>query len=99
VSREFLKWHAKVLAEQPDLHGEPLYLEILMRRGGLDAPTARSILRRAVQTFDWHSDRELRFYDVVLIVAFDEYVQGRATAQSLQADLGRAVARYVPQSL
>ena len=99
VSRDLLKWHARVQAEQPDLRGEFLYLEILKQRGGLDESTARSVLRRALATFEWYSDRELRFHDVVLIVTFDEYVHGHPNAKRLQANLGRVVARYIPQSL
>ena len=99
VSRDLLTWYTKVHSERPDLARATLYLEILMRRNSLDEPAAKAVLRRAEQTFEWHSDREVKFRDVALIVAFDEYQSAERAAAGFQTNLGRVVARYIPENL
>ena len=99
VSRHLLHWHSKVHAEHPDLSGPPLYLKILMLRGELDELAASDVLHRAMHTFDWNSDRTLRFRDVVLVVASDEYLQDHPRCKGIQENLGRIVARHIPDSL
>jgi len=99
VSRDLLGWYTKVHSERPDLARATLYAEILMRRNGLDELAAQAVLRRAEQTFEWHSDREVRFRDVALIVTFDEYQDAEATTKGFQSNVGRVLARYIPESL
>ena len=99
VSRDLLVWYNKVHTERPDLSRITLYAEILSRRNGLDEPGVRAILRRAEQTFDWHSDREIQFRDIALIVAFDEYQGAHATTKGFQTNVRRVVARFIPEDL
>jgi len=99
VTRDLLAWYYKVQTERPGLSRTTLYTEILARRNRLDEPGARAILRRAEQTFDWHSDREIRFRDIALIVAFDEYQRSHATTTGSQTNLRRVVARLIPEAL
>jgi hypothetical protein len=99
VSRDLLVWYYKVHTERPDLSRTTLYAEILSRRNGLDESGARAVLRRAEQTFDWHSDREIKFRDIALIVAFDEYQRAHATTTGFQTNVRRVVARFIPEDL
>lgn len=99
VSRDLMRWYEKLHKETPDIYGESLYRAILTRRNGLGEPAVNDVLRRAWLTFEWHSDRTLKFRDVALIVTFDECLRGHAPSTGVRADLGRIVARYIPWEL
>ena len=100
ASRDMMLWHARVLMEDPGLHGRSLYQRVLIRRNIVDAMAADRILRRAEQSQgNWESDRDLRYQDVVLYVIVEEYLRRHPSRLGARANMERVVARNVARHL
>jgi hypothetical protein len=100
TSRALLEWYERVHRDEPQLAGRSLYERVLTRRSDIDIPVAAGILRRAEQSFcDWPSGRDLRFRDLVQYVVVDEYLRSHVATLGTHTNLGRVVARLIPEEL
>jgi hypothetical protein len=83
-----------VRTERPDLGGDALYEAVIARRLRIDAPAARTIMRRVEDSNqDWQSDRKPTFIDVVKYMIVSEYLARHsrpagATVDGMALDLG-----------
>jgi hypothetical protein len=99
-SREMLALYHRVRSEEPLLAGRALYERILVRRSGLDATAVARVLRRATESLcDWPSGRDLRFRDLVQYVVTTEYLHAHVTRLGTQTDMGKTIARVIPDTL
>ena len=101
TSHEMLRWYQRVSGEEPQLTGQSLYEEVIVRRSRLDVETARGVLQRARQSFcEWPGPRKLRFRDVVHYVVKDEYKRAHSSDLSgTYIDMRRVVASIIPYHL
>jgi len=89
-----------VHSEQPELSGRALYQAVITRRLGADRERAGEIVRRAEATFtEWPSDKELRFRHVVHYQVFDEFTHSGPGRDNTRTNMGRVVARIIPEQL
>jgi hypothetical protein len=99
ASHELLDSYQRVHREEPELIGKTLYERIVIRRSGLDVNAAAGVLRRAEQSFcEWPSERDLKFRDVVRYIVIQEYL-GSHTAVGTYTNMGKVVARVIPDHL
>jgi hypothetical protein len=76
VVKQLLKSHAAIRAENPNLSGEPLYREVLLRANLVDASQVDEILGQADDSIDeWttHSSTRLGLRQVAHFVALSQY--------------------------
>ncbi|MGH8133915.1 MAG: hypothetical protein ACRETP_11915 [Steroidobacteraceae bacterium] len=100
VSRELLRWYRQVRGEQPQLAGKALYQQVIMRRSKLELSAAIRIVWTAEQSFSvWPTDHDLRFRDVVMYVAIDEYLRSHEGYPGTQTTMAKVVARVIPDDL
>jgi hypothetical protein len=100
ASQELLKLFHLVHAEQPQLSGRALYQAVITRRLGADQKKAGEIVRRAEESFtDWPAERELRFRHVVHYQVFNEFTHSGPGRENTRTNMGRAVARIIPEEL
>lgn len=95
-----LRWHHFVRGEEPQLTHTALYLEVVVRRLGLDIEVGRELMERARQSFcELPRRHELRFRDVVNYLVMEEYLQARATRVGMYTDTRRIVSGIIPSHL
>jgi hypothetical protein len=100
ASKELLELLGVVQGEQPELSGRALYQAVLTRRLGANEKRAGEIIRRAEVTFtEWPSDKELRFHHVVHYQVFDEFTHSGPGRDGTRTNMGRVVARIIPEHL
>jgi len=100
ASKELLELLRMVQTEQPELSGRALYQAVITRRLGANQKRAGEIVRRAEESFtDWPSERELRFRDVVHYQVFDEFTHSGPGRDNTRTNMGRVVARIIPEQL
>jgi hypothetical protein len=97
ASRRLLALYHRVRAEQPATTGVTLYELIVSRFTGKDPQAARTVLRRAEQSFiDWRDDRDLLYRDVVLYVVADAYMRLHPGRHGAHASMANIVTRVIP---
>lgn len=100
ASNALLQTHRQVRAERPDMQGCALYEAIVARHTGVNAASARQIVRRAEQSLaDWPVERDVMFRDIVHYVTFEDYVRRRKVRSGTLSNIGKAVARAIPEDL
>ena len=100
ASKELLELLRVVRREQPELSGRALYQAVITRRLGANQKRAGEIVRRAEESFtDWPSERELRFRHVVHYQVFDEFTHSGPGRDNTRTNMGRVVARIIPEQL
>jgi hypothetical protein len=100
ASKELLELFRVVHTEQPQLSGRALYQAVITRRLGADQKRAGEIVRRAEESFtDWPAERELRFRHVVHYQVFDEFTHSAPGRENTRTNMGRVVARIIPEQL
>jgi hypothetical protein len=100
ASKELLELFRVVQSEQPELSGRELYHAVITRRLGANQKRAREIVRRAEISFtDWPAEKELRFRHVVHYQVFDEFTHSGPGRENTRTNMGRVVARIIPEQL
>jgi hypothetical protein len=100
ASKELLELFRVVQTEQPELSGRTLYQAVITRRLGANEKRAAEIVRRAEESFaDWPSEKELRFRHVVHYQVFDEFTHSGPGRENTRTNMGRVVARIIPEQL
>ena len=100
ASEELLELLRVVQGEQPELSGRALYQAVITRRLGANEKRAGEIVRRAEVTFtEWPSEKELRFHHVVHYQVFDEFTHSGPGRDGTRTNMGRVVARIIPEQL
>lgn len=100
ASQELLELFHAVQSEHPELSGRALYQAVIARRLGSNHKRAAEIVRGAEVSFtDWPSDKELRFRHVVHYQVFDEFTHSGTGRETTRTNMGRAVARIIPEQL
>jgi len=100
ASKELLELFRVIHREQPELSGRALYQAVISRRLGANEKRAGEIVRRAEESFtDWPAERELRFRHVVHYQVFDEFTHSGPGRANTRTNMGRVVARIIPEEL
>ena len=100
ASHELLDLYERIHREQSQLTGRTLYERVVICRSGLDVKAAEGVLRRAEQSYcEWPSGRDLRFRDVVQYVVVDEFLRSHVATLGTQTNVGKVVARVIPEEL
>ena len=100
ASKELLELFRLVQSEQPELSGRALYQAVITRRLGANEKRAGEIVRRAEVSFtDWPSEKQLRFRHVVHYQVFDEFTHSGPGRENTRSNMGRVVARIIPEQL
>jgi hypothetical protein len=100
ASQELLELFQMVRSEQPELSGRELYQAVITRRLGANQKRAAEIVRRAEASFTaWPSDKELRFRHVVHYQVFEEFTHSGPGRENTRTNMGRVVARIIPEQL
>jgi hypothetical protein len=100
ASTELLELFRLVHGEQPELSGRALYQAVIARRLGANEKRAGEIVRRAEESFtDWPAEKELRFRHVVHYQVFDEFTHSGPGRENTRSNMGRVVARIIPDQL
>lgn len=100
TSLEVLELYWTVRREHPELTGRSLYEAVVARRFSPESTDARTIVRRAEESFaDWPRKQDLQFRDVVHYLVFDEYLRLFNTRHGTRANLGYIVSRIIPAGL
>jgi len=100
ASKELLELFRVVQREQPELSGRALYQAVITRRLGANQKRAAEIVRRAEASFTaWPSDKELRFRHVVHYQVFEEFTHSGPGRENTRTNMGRVVARIIPEQL
>ena len=100
ASTELLELFRAVQRERPELSGRALYQAVIARRLGADEHSAAQIVLRAEESFaDWPVERELRFRHVVHYQVFDEFTHSGPGRENTRSNMGKVVARIIPEQL
>jgi hypothetical protein len=100
ASKELLELFRLVQSEQPELSGRELYHAVITRRLGANQKRAGEIVRRAEISFtEWPAEKELRFRHVVHYQVFDEFTHSGPGRENTRTNMGRVVARIIPERL
>ena len=100
ASTELLELFHRVRSELPELSGRALYQAVIARRLGANEKRAGEILRRAEESFtDWPSEKALQFRHVVHYQVFDEFTHSGPGRENTRSNMGRVVARIIPEQL
>lgn len=100
ASTELLELFHRVRNELPELSGRALYQAVIARRLGANDKRAGEIVRRAEVSFtDWPSEKELQFRHVVHYQVFDEFTHSGPGRENTRSNMGRVVARIIPEQL
>ena len=86
-------WHV-----QHVMSGRALYHAVITRRLGANQKRAGEIVRRAEVSFtNWPAEKELRFHHVVHYQVFDEFTHSGPGRENTRTNVGRVVARIIPE--
>jgi hypothetical protein len=100
ASKELLVLFRLVQSEQPELSGRALYQAVITRRLGANQKRAGEIVRRAEVSFtEWPLEKELRFRHVVHYQVFDEFTHSGPGRETTRSNMGRVVARIIPEQI
>ncbi len=100
ASRRLLRLHDAVRRELPTQPKRARYEEVVGRWAGIDLPAARAVLERAEQSVsDWDTDRDLRFFDVVLYVVSDDYLRAHPERHGARSRIAQTVGRVISRHL
>jgi hypothetical protein len=98
ASLEILELFRSERQEHPELTGPSLYEAVVARRLGPESTNARTIVRRAEESFaNWPVERCLIFRDVVLYLVINEYLQLFKSRHGTRTRMVGVVARFIPK--
>lgn len=100
TSQRALACHQRLQSLSPELSGRALYEAFVCEFSGVETAAARTILRRAEDSFAaWPNDRDLIFRDVVQYVAILEYLASHPKRGGTTANMMSAISNTISDRL
>ena len=98
-SQQAVHQYRRLRMQRPQLQGHELYATFVCQRNAMDDQAARTVLRRAEQSYaTWPEDRELTFRDVVNYLIVSEYLESHQHEAGTTVDMDRVIALAIPRS-